>query len=357
MKQLLLLVAFVIGITQATSQTLSEFKTKVDNFGQKPKKKASKKIYINTFNVLVEVYREDVDYKGKREFRGKGRAEAKAEAALGLLGVDGTLLQQKTDKLYNEFVEDLKSKGFEIMTSDQVENTAYYKKAVPFEGPMVRESANPGLLEIIPTNFSGFTSTRNAEGKKSNKEGLFSGFSAVGNLVKNTNVLSKQLDDAIVIDVNLALTWSETGGSWFAGLGAANAQVKTNLALGEKAVSVPKSKGLRTKGAEDYYKIPNNFVLAQGSGLKKVTWTGYLKKPIEIGGVIENTKVQSYNKGNVATSFDVGNMYKVTTWTSSISEEAKFVEVDGEKFSQALYVSGKAFIDDQLNYLFDQYKL
>ncbi|WP_179020558.1 hypothetical protein [Winogradskyella forsetii] len=356
MKKILLSLVVVLCAAQVQSQTLGEFKTKVDNFGTKPKKKSSKKIYINSFNVMVEVYREDIDYKGKREFRGKGRAEATSQAALGLLGVDGELLQQKTDQLYSEFIEDLKAKGFQIMTSDQVKDVDYYRKSVAFKGPMVRESANPGMLEIIPTSFSGFTSEKNAEGKKSQKSGLFPGLNGASKLVRNTNMLSKQLDDAIVIDVNLALTWSETGGSWFAGLGGANAQVKTNLALGEKAVSAPNENG-KSKGKEDYYILPNDFVVAQGSGLKKVTWKGYLKKPIGISGVIQDTKVQSYNKGNVATSYDIGNMYKVTSWTSSISENAKFVEVDGEQFSEALYMSGKAFIKDQLNYLFDQYKL
>ena len=302
----------------------------------------------------VEVYREDVDYEGEREFRGQGRAEAIARAALGLIGFDSELLQQKTDQLYNEFLNDLKANGFEILSRDVAKDTDYHRNSVPFNGPMVRESANPGLLEIIPTEFSGFTSQKNAEGKKSNKSGLFPGLKSAENLVKNTNMLSKQLDDAIVIDVNLALTWSEAGGSWLQGLGAANAQIKTNLALGEKGVAAPNENG-KSKGKEDYFILPNDFVVAQGSGLKKVTWKGYLKKPIYISGVINDTKIQVNNKGEVAQSFDVGNV-KITKWTSSISENAKFVEVDGEKLASALYLSGKAFISDQLNYLFEKYE-
>lgn len=338
-----------------SAQTLSELKSKQDNFGMNPKKNASKKVYINSFNVLVEVYREDIDYKGKREFRGKGRAEASARAALGLVGVDTEMLQQKTDQLYTEFLNDLKAKGFEVLAGDAAKNTDYHRNSVAFSGPMVRESANPGLLEIIPSGFSGFTSVKNAEGKKSNKSGLFPGVQSVGKLVKNTNMLSKQLDDAIVIDVNLALTWSEAGGSWLQGLGAANAQIKTNLALGEKAVAAPSQNG-KSQKKEDYFILPNDFVVAQGSGMKKVTWKGYLKQPIYISGVIDDTKVQAYNKGNVSKTYDVGNLYRVTEWTSSISENAKFVTVDGEKLASALYLSGKTFISDQLNYLFDKYQ-
>ena len=338
---------------KAKAQTITEFKSKYDNFGVSPKKKAPKKVYINSFNVLVEVYREDVDYKAEREFRGKGRAEATASAALGIVGVDTGMLQSKTDQLFNELLEDLKSNGFEIVGIEEAKRTKYFKNAVPFNGPLVRESANPGLLEVVPSNFKGFTTEKNAEGKESKKSGMFPGMKGLGKLTKNTNMLSDQLDDAIVIDVNLALTWSKTGSSWLKEMGGANAKIETNLALGEKTVSAPKNKN--SKGKEDYYIIPNDFTVAQGSGLKKVTWKGYLKKPIGIQGVMENEKIEVYNKGQVAKTYDVGNMFRVTEWTSTISENAKFVEVDGNKFADALYISADSFLKDQLNYFYDQY--
>lgn len=349
-----LVILFTVSLVQA--QTLGEYKLKYDNFGMKPKKGASKKVYINSFNVMVEVYREDVDYKGKREFRGKGRAEAKATAALGLKGVDTDLLQSETDKLYTEFINDLKSNGFVVLDGTAAKETKFHDKSVPFNGPLVRESANPGMLEIVPNGFVGYTTSRNADGKSNNKSsGLLSGFKAIGKLAKNGNTLSKQMDNIIVIDVNLALTWSKTGGSWLKGLGGANAKIETNLALGSKQVSAPKKKGLRMKGAEDYFTIPNEFSVAQGGGMRKITWKGYLKKPININGVLDNVKVESSNKGAVAQSYDVGNLYKVTSWTSTISSKAKFVEVDGQKFADALYLSGNRFIKDQLNYLFEKY--
>ena len=352
----LILFAFLFGVQSVvTSQELSEVKAKFKNYQSKPNKKASKNIYINSFNVLVEVYREDVDYKAKREFRGKGRAEALARAALGLKGVDTSLLQQKTDLLFAEFIQSLESKGFAIIDASQASNTDYYKNAKSFKGPMVRESANPGLLEVLPAGFSGFTSKANAAGKSSKKEGLMPGLKGLGKLVKNTNMLSKELDDAIVIDVNLTLSWSESGGSWLAGLGSADAKIKTNLALGEKAVSAPNENG-KSKGKEDYYILPNDFSVAQGSGLRKVDCKGYLKNPIYINGVISNTVVQSNNKGNASKTYDIGDLYRVTEWTSSISENAKFIEVDPNKFSDALYLSGKAFINAQLDYFFDLYK-
>jgi hypothetical protein len=353
---LLIVSMLLLARGEVDAQELSEFKTKFDNPGQNPKKKASKNVYISNFNVLVEVYREDVDYKGKREFRGKGRAEATAQAALGLLGVEGDLLQQKVDQLYSEMLSDLKEKGFTIIDASKAAETDFYKKAVPFNGPIVRESVNPGMLEIIPTQFNGFASVKTAEKGSSKKEGMFSGLKQLGNLVTGgNNALSKDLDDAIILDINLVMSWSETGGSWFTGLAGANAQIKTNLALGTKAISAPKEKSFGSKGTKDYYNLETAFNVSQGTGLRKVTWKGYLKNPIYIKGVIEDTKVQSFNRGEVATSFD-NTIYKVTTWKSTISENAKMIEVDSKLFSDALYLSGQKFLEDQMNYLVDKYQ-
>jgi hypothetical protein len=356
LKNIMTVLSLVFIFNISGGQVLGEVKTKFDNIGMKPKSNASKKLYINTFSVMVEVYREDTNYKGKTEFRGKGRGESTATAALGLIGVDADALQKETDKLYDEIIADLKAKGFELISDTEAKNTKFHSKSVPFQGPMVRESANPGMLEVIPTNFKGLTSEKNAAGEKSNKSsGLFPGLKGSVAMLKTSNGLSKELDDAIVVDINLALTWSETGASWFKELGGASAKVVTNLSLGEKAVSAPKTGAWKSKGAEDYFTIPNDFSVAQGGGLKKVTWKGYLKSPIYIADVIENTKVVVDIKGDVAQSYDVGNLYKVTTWTSKISENAKFVEVDGQKLADALYLSGKAFLSDQLDYFYSQY--
>lgn len=342
----------------AKAQTLGELKSKVLDSGQKPKNKASKEVYIANFNVLVEIYREDVDYKAKREFRGKGRGEATAKAALGLTGVDTDLMQSKVDRLYDEMIADLKAKGYTFLNVDDAKETKFYKKAVPLKGPIMRESATPGFLEIIPSNFDGLASKKEAEGKDSKKRGFLSGFKAVGSALSGgNNALSKEMDDAIILDITLVMSWSETGGGWLDGLPGASAKIKTNLALGTKSVTAPVEKGLRMKGQESVYDLETAFNLSQGSGLKKTVWKGYLKKPLQINGVLENVKVESFNRGAASQSYDVGNTWTVTEWTSTVSENAKMVEVDSGKFADALYLSGKAFVDDQLNYMNEKYKM
>lgn len=342
----------------AKAQSLGDVKVKVMNSGQNPKKKASKEVYIANFNALVEIYREDVDYKAKRDFRGKGRGEATAEAALGLKGVDTDLLLSKVDELYDEMIADLKSKGYTLLNVDKAKNTKFYKKAVPLKGPIMRESATPGFLEIVPSNFNGLASKKAAEGKDSKKRGFLSGFKAVGNALSGgNNALSKEMDDAIILDITLVMSWSETGGGWLKSMSGANAKIKTNLALGTKTVTAPVKKGLRMKGQESVFDLETAFNLSQGSGLRKTVWKGYLKKPLQINGVLENVKVESFNKGETIKTYDVGNMWTVTEWSSTLSENAKMVEVDSDKFADSLYLSGKAFINEQLDYMNKKYKM
>ncbi|RMB56501.1 hypothetical protein EAX61_13895 [Dokdonia sinensis] len=350
--KLLIGILLVLGTITAQAQTLGELNTKLSHTQQKPSKKMPSKAYIASFNVLVEVYREDVDYKAKSSFRGKGRGEAKAMAALGLKGVNTEAIQAKVDALYADFVSQLENNGMEVLAGNVASGTDYFKNAVVMEGPSLRESANPGYIECIPSGATFYVSKREAEGKASKKDGFLSGFKAVGKALSGPNQLSKDLDDVLVIEVDLALNYSEAGSSWFKSIGAANAQIKTNLMLGTHTVAAPVKKGLRMKGQESTYRIPTRIGFYQGSGLKRVTSEGILKKPLYIGSVVENTKVSTYDKGKASTTYDIGNLYRVTEWRSSISENAKFVEVDGERLADALYESSNAFLSDQINQFF-----
>ena len=355
MKSNYFLAAFCLMVcfNSLTAQQVSEINAKLDHFGQKPGDKMSKNVYISDFQVMVEVYREDVDYKKEKEFRGIGRGEATAQAALGLKGVDPQLMQAQVDKLYNEFVANLKDKGYTLIDVETASKTDYYKNAERMEGPNIRESANPGYLEILPSGVSFMVSKREAEGKASNKAGIMGSLKMVGKAVSGPNQLSKDLDDALVIEVKLALNFSEAGSNWFQSLSGANAQVKTNLMLGTHTVQAPKTKGLRMKGQEEVYTIPNTIEFYQGAGLKKIQSKGYLKKPIYISGVIDDTKSSAYDKGASITYTNIGDLYIVKNTYSTISTNAKFAETDGIKLADGLYKSASAFINEELKDFFD----
>ncbi|WP_028376488.1 hypothetical protein [Leeuwenhoekiella sp. MAR_2009_132] len=335
------------------AQQVSELNVKLDHWGQKPSDKMSKNVYISDFQVMVEVYREDVDYKKEKEFRGIGRGEATAQAALGLKGVDAQLLQAQVDKLYSEFVADLKAKGYTLIDVETAAKTDYYKNAERMQGPNIRESANPGYLEILPSGASFMVSKREAEGKSSNKAGIMGNLKMVGKAVSGPNQLSKDLNDALIIEVKLALNFSEAGSNWFKSLSGANAQVKTNLMLGTHTVQAPKTKGLRMKGQEEVYTIPNTIEFYQGAGLKKIQSKGYLKKPVYISGVIDDTKSSAYDKGASITYTNIGDLFVVKNTYSTISTNAKFAETDGVKLADGLYKSASAFLNEELKEFFD----
>lgn len=348
------LVSLVIFFsTSLSAQQIGELKVKLDHWGQKPSDKMSKNVYISDFQVMVEVYREDVDYKKEKEFRGIGRGEATAEAAVALKGVDPKLLQIQVDKLYTEFVADLIAKGYTLIDVETAAKTDYYKNAERINGPNVRESANPGYLEILPSGASFMVSKREAEGKANNKAGIMGNLKMVGKAVSGPNQLSKDLDDALIIEVKLALNFSEAGSNWLKSLSGANAQVKTNLMLGTHTVQAPKTKGLRMKGQEEVYTIPTTIEFYQGAGLKKIQSKGYLKSPIYISGVIDDTKSSTFDKGAAITYTNIGDLFVVKNTYSTISTNAKFAETDGVKLADGLYKSASAFLNEELKEFFD----
>jgi hypothetical protein len=56
--------------------------------------------------------------------------------------------------LYVEFVNDFKSKGFKIISSEQAENTNTYKNFKKAVGPDMYETDMTGILAVVPAEYS-----------------------------------------------------------------------------------------------------------------------------------------------------------------------------------------------------------
>lgn len=102
MKKILFITFTIYFITSIQSQNIGDIKIKQTKFGLKNIKKAPKKIFINTFNINYEFYREAIDYKnggnGGRIVGNKGSATARA--AVGLGDINATEVLKETNKIY-----------------------------------------------------------------------------------------------------------------------------------------------------------------------------------------------------------------------------------------------------------------
>lgn len=337
MKKIKLIITMVsclfIGVTNA--QDLEDFKPNKDKYGLGKLKKGPKKIYIASFHVNFETYKEAISYKSSGGFRNNVKGEATASAAIGINGLQEADIQAKTNQLYNDFIGDLKAKGFEIITAETAGKTKTYEGWEKASGPYVVQSGLPGVMTATPEGYSFFYKKQTKKGKK--KKGFLN-----GSLVPQR--LSNDLDDAVVANVNLYFMYSEAGNDFFKNAGGAKVKMFTNYRLiGDYVVAAPKKKGLRMKGAQTEDRINTMISFTKGKiGMgAKTQYNGTLKKDLEINGVIKKEKVVAYSKqsSETATSFK-----PVVIAGSSYSSLTKWIDVDSKKYVEGLYNAGSKFL-------------
>ena len=338
------------------SQEIGDIKIKNNFYGARTMKKAPKKIYINSFNVNYEFYKEAVDFKvgGNGGRIGGNTSNATARAAIGLGGIKANLMQEKTNLLYSNFINKLKNEGYEIIKAEEAGKTDLYKNWQKATGPSIGESFS-GIINTIPEGYSFYYKRKTKKGEI--KKGFLGG---VGNQAK----LSKALGDATIVDVNLYVMFTENGTDLFKGK-AAKVKLKTNLRLASNyTISVPvktkKKKGfagklfgsVKIKGATDHYPATSNITFMQGKvGLgTKASFTGTLKEDIEINGVVKKEKVVAYQKQGsfVPTSFSTFSNY-LDAKADRFSTTTKWINVDAKKYADGFYNACNTFLEKQLN--------
>ncbi|QNM84666.1 hypothetical protein H9W90_10705 [Polaribacter pectinis] len=358
----ILIAIFFISFS-ALSQNIEDLKIKTKFYGAKKMKKDPKKIYINSFNVNFEIYKEAIDFKagGNGGRIGGNTSNATASAAVGLGGINADKMQEKTNLIYQNYINRLKSEGFEIINSDEASKTKVFEGWEKASGPQVVENLS-GIITIVPANYTSFYKRKTDKGEI--KKGFLGG---IGLQAK----LSKELGDAIIADVNLFVMFSENGSDWMKGR-AAKVKIKTNLRLiNNYAVTIPqkfKEKkttlgklfgSVKIKGAVDTYPASSNVTFSQGKvGLgAEAVYSGFLKDDVEINGVLKKQKVVAYQKQGsfVPTSFSTFSNY-LDAKADRFSEKAKWIEVDGDKYAQGFYNVCNTFLEKNLDEFFNKLK-
>lgn len=318
-----------LNFSVLSAQDLGEFKPSLSKYGLSNFKKAPKRIFISSFTIKYEVYKDAVDYKREGGFRNTKRAEATARAAIGLGGVQSEDIQQVTNKLYNEFVADLESSGYAIITIEEAEKIEKYQGWQKVNGPFVEESGLPGVLQAVPSGYSYMIKGKTKKGKE--KKGALGGVGVAA-------ALSKQLGDAVIVDVDLVVMFSEDKESLFKG-NAAKVKILTNLRLVDNyAVTSEKKSGLRFKGdmTVDYVKSKVNFYQGKVGLGNRAAYEYGLKNPLEINGIVKKEKVVAYQKGETATNTSFAP-YATFNLASRFSKTTKWIDVDSKKYAQGLY--------------------
>lgn len=341
MKQLkqLLTICLLLSAGSLMAQNLGEFKPKDAKYGVN-KAKGAKRIYISAFSVNYQIYNEKEDFKQGGSMLGGGyKGDAKAQLSIGLTGLSEQHVQQVTDKLYADYITQLKAKGFEIITADEAGKKETYTDYSKVNGGKVSLAQYPGMMATAPTGFEW-------QVKKIDKSGKTKSGGFLGNSAFLYPKLSKELGDAIIAEVNLFVMFVEDQNA-FQGAGA-NIKVKTNLRLaGNEAIIMTKDAKIKMKGQNDIIPISSTVAFYHGKmGLGSTTsYVGTLGKSFSVENVIQDTKLQSFAKNAADVTGSSMGMYTVFNPDNKESKSTKVIEIDGEKYSEGVYLAAKKFVN------------
>lgn len=331
------ILAFSISVS---AQTLSEFKPKDNSFGLGKLAKAEKKIYIAGFSVNYQIYNEKDAFKQGGHVLGGGRkGDASASLSVGLDGLDEATVQNITNKLYEDYVQKLKSAGLTIISPDAAAKTETYEGYERVQGGKISLAEIPGTLAVTPAGYEYFIKGTNSKGKE--KKGGF-----MGNEAFLYPKLSRDLGDAIIGDVNMTVLFIRDQNA-FQGNGV-KLKVKTELRLVDnETIMMASNAKFKMKGANTATPVSSSVAFYHGKmGMgSTTTYNGTMGKPLVINDVIEDTKVTAAAAGSIDMVGTKTMYYTYFNVTDGRSENTKIIPVDKAKYEKGVYEATHKFLD------------
>lgn len=214
MKSLLLIFLFLF-IEVMPGTVLTEKDIKVTSYNKKNQgSKAPKKVFIKSFKALFEVYEEATASTSgsKKERADRTTFTSGTSTSLGvqISGVDVDDFQKMINDAYADFVSQLTSQGFEIITASDVAKFEYFSDWTVVKGGASSDAQAQGFVMVTPEGFDYLVKKVSNSGKE--KFGF--------NLTDPTPKMSKALENVYVADVNFvfpfvnldadASTWTKT---------------------------------------------------------------------------------------------------------------------------------------------------
>lgn len=182
MKKLLVLIVLILNASLAWTQTITE-KSMMGGtgagFGESNFKRAPKKVYIAGFRTNFHVIASN----------SSSTINSKTSMTVALDGVDAPDFQKLTNEAYNQFVADLKSKGYELISAEEAAKTEYYAGWTLKEGGTLNSAQLKGFVSATPAGYKYLIKTETAKGKEKTT------------FVDMSNKLSRELDAATIINV------------------------------------------------------------------------------------------------------------------------------------------------------------
>lgn len=342
LNKLIVLFLLITLSTNGYGQTIGEIKTKDRSVGTNQLKKKPKKVFVNDFVVHYQFYNQKEKNSKGGMFGNTLKGDAKSKLFLGLDNLTEQDFKDVTNDLFADFKNQLQAKGYEFIDGKNYENTDAFKGRERINNYPVVYDVFPGVASVHPTDYAFYSTNENF-------------------LKMNYgSKLSKDLDDALVADVELFVFFIEDKNSWAQRNKSANIKVETQLrivafdnvkAINEKEVS--KLQAL-TIGKKKQVDIPAQsqieFTCGRNGigGSPIVSYIGNLKNDITIDGAFETQTIKSEAKNDedyIGTQTAFGKVYRANNITVSNSY---ILPVNVEKYKKGVLKGGSTFLSNHI---------
>jgi len=332
MKKIILTVAILAMICgSALAQSVTEKEVKISGYGEKKLRKAPRKVYIANFRVYFHVIASaTAKSAGGASFGGgsyKGSTSTTMTVAVD--GVDVPDFQKVTDDTYNRFVADLKSKGFEIISTAEASKIEFYEDWEIKEGGQVNYANVPGYVSVTPTGTQYMVKKETRKGREKST------------FIDRTPRISKELEDAIVIEATFAFPFVEMKTNSSNMVGFSSVKAKTNFELGSAAGS----DGLANLFENSQVK----FTAGSGPGAAADAYLAAdLKKPIALEGVFKDEKFKEFSAAKSTPAY-----YGIVFVTNTKDQVTNTAACDQQKYVEATTKAINGYIDLALEAFYD----
>ncbi|WP_338376280.1 hypothetical protein [uncultured Flavobacterium sp.] len=340
--QYLLIVVFIISVFPSNAQTVGEVKIKTFG-GTKQLKNKPKKVFVNDFVIHFQFYNQKEKTSKGGMLNNVLKGDAKSKLFLGLDNLTEQNFKEITDSIFSQFKSEFIADGYEFIDGKQYENTDAFKGRERQENVAVEYDIFPGVASVRPSNYPFYSSNEN--------------------FIKMNygSKLSKDLDDAVVANVELFVFFIEDKNSWAQRNKSANIKVETQLrivaydhikAINEKKVSKLQALTIGKKKQVDIF-AQSQIDITCGrnpiGGSPDVSYIGNIKNDIVIEGALETQTIKSEAKNDedyIGTETAFGKVYRAQNVTV---ENSLILPVDVEKYKAGVIKGGNAFLKNHIN--------
>ncbi len=328
MKTLFFAFAAMLLVTSAQAQITEKDVVKHGSFKESQFKKAPKRVYINSFNVYFQVFGSARASTTGGEMLGTLRGNTNVAMGVFLDGVDNEDFIELTTKVYNEYVEKLKRGGFDIITTEEAGKTSTLNDWVRMEGGQINAAQSLGFAKATPRGYSYFIKRETNKGKE--KTGVFA----------NTGALSKDLDDAIISDVNMTFYFVQMKTYDSELLGYAQVSGKPNFhfarLLGDNKNQVLTS---------------TNYAYGKNLTAPNAAMHNTLKKEVHSGEPVFDAKTK-FRESAAAASKPIPNYASVIFVKNNNMDASHYLPCDPSLYKKETYRMMSEFLDLGLQRLF-----